>query len=145
MLRGSFEAITGGPFIQGSVALPGIARVTEISFLVDTGADTTMLLPQDSGGMGIDFDLLPGRIERSTGLGGVARVKTLPATVSFTDPGRAVYVYEVALPIVEPSEAIRDMPSLLGRDVLRRWRMTYSPPTNRLSFSVYSADYIFPL
>lgn len=145
MLRGIFGGVTGTPYIEGSVLIPGLAKPTDILFLVDTGADMTMLLPQDSDKIGIDFGALLGPLERSTGIGGVARIKTLPATVLFTDPGRAVYGYEVVLSILEPSEAIREMPSLLGQDVLRRWRMTHSPPTNRLSFSVYSADYSFPL
>ena len=33
-----------------------------------------------------------------------------------------------------------DIPSLLGRDILNRWRMVYDPSIDELSFEVHTAD-----
>ena len=40
-------------------------------------------------------------------------------------------------------EKENDSPSLLGQNVLRRWRMRHDPPTGRLEFTATSYDYMF--
>ena len=96
--------------------------------------------------MGIDFYQLPGTVEeRTAGIGGRARSKTLPAVVTFNDPGSRLYVYHIHLSVMQPNEDIEHIPSLLGRDVLNQWTMRYSYPTRRLTVSVVSADFIFPV
>ena len=100
-----------------------------------------MLLPRDSRRMGIDYDALPGRIQGSVGIGGNAEFKRLPALIMFRDPERGVYVYEVALAVARPYHPTRDLPSLLGRDILNRWDMRYSAPTGSLTFEVLDADH----
>ena len=96
--------------------------------------------------MGIDFSRLPAEIEEdAAGIGGRARSKTLPAYVVFNDPGRKVYVYNIELSVLEPNKDIEHIPSLLGRDVLNRWVMRYSYATRRLTFSVMTADFMYPV
>ncbi len=141
MLLGGFDAITGMPFVYGRVMLPDIAPSTEIQFLVDTGSTSTMLLPRDSMRMGIDFDALPGRIRGSVGIGGNAELKRMPALMLFREPERGVYVYEIELAVARPHPSIGDLPSLLGRDILNRWDMHYSAPTDSLTFEVLDADH----
>ena len=57
MIRGEFGSM-GRPVVEGYLRLPrfDIARV--ITFLVDTGADTTCIHPKDGRLAGIPFDLL---------------------------------------------------------------------------------------
>ncbi len=141
MLLGGFDAINGSPFVYGRVALPGVTAVTEIQFLVDTGSTSTMLLPRDSMRMGIDFDALPGHTQGSVGIGGNAEFKRLPALILFREPELSVYVYEIALAVARPHPSIRDLPSLLGRDILNRWEMRYSAPTGSLTFEALDADH----
>ncbi len=89
--------------------------------------------------MGVDFTLLANQTE-SIGTAGVSFNFTERASVVFTDPGRVMYVYHIDLEIAEPDPAIIALPSLLGREILDRWRMLYDPPSNRLLFTVRSAD-----
>ena len=96
--------------------------------------------------MGIDFDRLPGPAEEGpAGIGGRALSKTLPAVIAFNDPGSKVYVYHIGLSVIQPNKDIEHIPSLLGRDVLNQWTMRYSYPTRRLTASVVSANFIFPV
>ena len=43
------------------------------------------------------------------------------------------------------SVAMLPVPTLLGRDVLHRWRMEYDFAASRLEFEVGSADLVAPL
>ena len=145
MLHGGFSGISKRPYLEGKLAIPGLAPPSSILFCVDTGADGTTLLPADSIRMGIDFEALHGEAAEAIGLGGSVRGITIPAMVTFNEQGVAIYVYNIDLTIVAPEGNNEDLPSLLGRDVLNRWRMRYSPPTNRLTFSVLEADHAYPL
>ena len=42
-----------------------------MSFLVDTGADKTVLMPLDGGRLGVDYDALPHRLQ-TVGIGGIS-------------------------------------------------------------------------
>ena len=48
--------------------------------------------------------------------------------------------YRISVDIAEPTTANAIFPSLLGRDVLNRWRMEYDPAYSKLEFTGRSAD-----
>ena len=140
MLEGRFGGNTGRPYVDGRLFVLGRQELSsDISFLVDTGADGSMLMPADALRMEIEYDRLRHRTE-AVGIGGTARTFVEEAVVVFSEPGRFLYAYYIQLRIAEPSHEIMDLPSLLGRDVLDRWRMTYDPQRGRLAFSVKSWD-----
>lgn len=139
MLEGRFGDTTGRPYIEGRLILPGQGLNSDISFLVDTGADRSILMPADALRMGLDYSKLTRRTE-SVGIGGTARTYIEEAALVYSEPGRFLYLYFVDLRIAAPSPEIMDLPSLLGRDVLDRWRMTYDPQRGELRFRVRSAD-----
>ena len=61
--------------------------------------------------------------------------------VSFQDEGgRPIYRYRITVRIGEPEDVSDVLPSLLGQDVLRRWRMIHEPDIGRLEFYVKSSD-----
>ena len=60
--------------------------------------------------------------------------------VSFEDHGVALYVYAIDIGIAGANPDILDLPSLLGRDILDRWSMTYAPQQSLLTFDILSAD-----
>ena len=62
----------------------------------------------------------------------------------FSEGKKRLYGYEIELAIIAPDDghALLDMPSLLGRDILDRWRMNYSPSTGDLLFHVVSYDWL---
>ena len=145
MLRGRFGHANKRPYIQGRLFIPRLEIWSDVSFLVDTGADKTTLLPADGLRMGLNCDTLKRSPIPSVGIGGVSRSYTEESVVLFNEPGKALYVYEIALEIVGSDDHLMDIPSLLGRDILNRWRMDYSPTTDDLTFQVVTADHTIPL
>ena len=145
MLRGRFGHASKRPYIQGRLFIPRLEIWSDVSFLVDTGADRTTLLPADGSRMGLNCDTLIRSPIPSVGIGGTSRSYTEESAVLFNEPGKALYVYEIALEIVGPDDHLMDIPSLLGRDILNRWRMDYSPTTDELTFQVITADHTIPL
>jgi predicted aspartyl protease len=120
MLIGRFGNTTGAPYLEASVTLPRIGVRGLVSFLVDTGADITMLMPSDARKLAVDYKNLRNPTV-SQGVGGTARGFTEIAIVSFSD-GRFLYSYELKAEIAKPTPHNLGFPSLLGRDVLKRWR-----------------------
>ena len=144
MLRGRFGDTSGRPYIEGRLLLPRLNIRSDISFIVDTGADRSMLLPDDGDRMGIDYTRLTGE-EESVGIGGVCHNFIEPAIVVFSEVNRFLHIYMIDLAITPSDPDMRDLPSLLGRDILDQWRMTYNPTTKYLGFRVLSADVTVPL
>ena len=130
MLEGKFGRASGAPYIEAHVSFPRLRLRGFISFLIDTGADGTVLMPTDSGKLGVDFRLLTNPTA-SQGIGGIARGYHETAVVSFS--GRR-YIYSYAIQI-EISALLADnsrLPSLLGRDILGRWRLVVDRPDNEI-------------
>lgn len=139
MLTGRFGDTSKRPYIEGRLVLPRLSVSANISFCVDTGADTSLLLPNDGDRIGLDYATLLGD-EESVGVGGVCHNFVEQAVLVFSDPGKYLYAYFIDLAICPPGQDIMDLPSLLGRDVLNRWRMVYDPAKDRLAFTVVTAD-----
>ena len=115
-----------------------------ISFLVDTGADSSLIAPADARKMSIDYTKLALPVE-GVGMGGVFLSHPVRGSLVFAD-NRFMYLYHLdALDIAAPQPAIEHMPFLLGREILDRWRMVYDPIQNDLSFKVRSADTTLPI
>ena len=106
--------------------LPALRLSSQVEFLVDTGADSTSLLPYDVGRMGIDLRAVEGGYRNADGVGGKTRYKTTKAVLRFQDTaalsGSCEFEIDVDL-IAE--EADDQLPSLLGRDILNRCRCTF--------------------
>ena len=141
MITGEFDA-WGQPYVRCDVVLPRL-NISSIGrrFLVDTGAQRTHLGARDASDMGIPISLLQNGLE-TVGIGGVVSNFREPAQLAFDD-GRLTIVYVVELLIAEPGgDATEGIPSLLGRDLLYNWDMTYSPMRGRLEFEVLRADFV---
>ena len=152
MLIGRFGDTTGAPYVEGRVVFPRLGIHGDVSFLVDTGADTSLLSAMDAIHIGIDFGRITRRSE-AQGLGGII-VPTYveQAIVVFSEPGVAIWAYRGDLEITTPdpddyitevpidTEEARKVPSLLGREILDRWRMVYDPYNESLTFEIHTAD-----
>ncbi|MCH8009619.1 MAG: hypothetical protein IIC91_12225 [Chloroflexi bacterium] len=90
--------------------------------------------------MRVDYSKLKLGDHDSIGISGTTRHYVEPAIVTFEEAGRRLHVYEIDLRITPNNPKLRRVPSLLGRDVLDRWRMSYNPSKGRLNFQVISAD-----
>lgn len=130
--------------MEGRLLIPRLGLTGDFSFLVDTGADETFLMPGDGLTLGLDYRLLLNHNTSSRGAGGPISSYREPAWVAFTD-GVNLYGYAITLAILEFRLDMLTVPTLLGRDVLHRWGMSYSHSAAVLEFEVHSADVIVPL
>ena len=69
-----------------------------ISFLVDTGADITILMPSDGRRTTLDYSLLSGDKEIGD-ISGTMNIFTEPAFLVFAEPGKRLLVYTLELGI----------------------------------------------
>jgi hypothetical protein len=131
MIRGRFEGLRHRPLVTAHLALPSQQIAGEVSFLVDTGADSIVLAPTDALFLGIDpTTLAPGA--PTTGVGG--RTPTVQADALLTLHNRA---FQVLLRILAPAsrkqqQALRTIPSLLGRDLLAPFALFLEERTHRV-------------
>ena len=144
MLRGRFDDTSGAPYIEGRLILPRFELHADVSFLMDTGADRTVVMQADARRIGLNYSSLTGESE-SLGLGGICSTFTEPALVVFSEPGKTLYAYDIQLVIPAPTPDTQSLPSLLGRDILNRWSIAYNPSRDRLSIRVVSADVTVPI
>ena len=145
MLSGTFRAarrpgVPRSPHLVGTLRIPGLAVVQDISFLVDTGADFTALFPADGLVAGISYNALSPSSD-AVGIGGTAQTFDAEAIVTFRN-GSVWYGYSITLKIFPPEKEISSLPSILGRDILNRMVMHYAPSTSRLEFEVVDADFV---
>ncbi|HTQ13041.1 MAG TPA: retropepsin-like aspartic protease [Rhizomicrobium sp.] len=139
MLRGRFGNTSSAPYLECRVNFPRLGARGLVSFLVDTGADATIFMPTDCRKMGVDFRTLRDPTV-SRGIGGEAREFQELATLSFSDQ---TYVYTYVLKksaIAEPTQGNPDIPSLLGRDILHKWRFVMERRANRVEFTPLAWD-----
>jgi hypothetical protein len=143
MIVGWFDRASRRPFVIATVYLPRIGTTGTMPFIVDTGSDRTVLMPDDAWRLGLTEDLKTG-IVHSLGIGGAVRAFEEPTVLQFNDPDLGTYLYELRAQVMPDTLELEDVPSLLGRDVLNRWRMTWDPPAEALTFAPFSADELLP-
>ncbi len=140
MIRGRFGNTSGRPYVNGWLLLPRFKLWTNLSFLVDTGADVSALMPADALKIGLDYQALVNPAVVG-GIGGEADCFKEAALLAFDEPNRSlIHYYSITIMIPEFLPALMKTPSILGRDVLDRWRMSYDPGKSGLKFTVRSAD-----
>ena len=88
--------------------------------------------------MGIDHGRFENE-ETSLGIGGVSENYIESAYLAFVGDD-ALYGYEIELRICKPAEELMIIPSLLGRDIIDRWCVTYNKAALELLAEVISSD-----
>ena len=134
MIRGNFQSIGGAPApcVSVTVHIPsiGVAGIN-VRFLIDTGADRSLIGDRDANYMFRRFNVDSARLRRgplSQGLGGVAEMRTAEATLRFDD-----FPITISIDILEPSPDVRFyVPSLLGRDVLAHFALFIEERTRKV-------------
>ncbi len=112
MLRGRFGDTSGRPYMEGHVLFPRLGWSGNVSFIFDTGADTSLLMPLDAQRMGIDYGLFEDQ-ESTLGVGGASENFIEGAYVAFADD-EALYGYEIELHICKPADELMTVPSLVA-------------------------------
>ena len=128
-----YSVVSGGAAYI-NVVVSTERRAERMRFLIDTGADATVLSPLDSWFvmgdrlLSVDFARDP-RSVRSRGVGGGAQAIIRDATLTLRSTDGDLYPVDMPVLIAEPDPAIRTapsaslLPSLLGRDFLRRFHL----------------------
>ena len=129
MIEGYFDP-AGRPYVRAYVVVPGLQSGPEATaLLLDTGADNTFIQPAGARILGIRTQNL-SPTGTSRGIGGTTSYATVPAFIAFQDrpwpwrKTRLVY-FQTVLAIAMPDRGNRNLPSLLGRDVIDRCRLLY--------------------
>ena len=91
---------------------------------MDRKADTSLPMPLDAQRMGI---------------GGISENFVESAYLAFVGD-EALHGYEIELHICKPADELMTVPSLLGRDIVDRWRVTYDKSASELLADVISSD-----
>jgi hypothetical protein len=112
------------PFVSALVTIPSSHLSAETAFLVDTGADSTLLAPRDAAILGVEIDRLAAA-PQSTGVGGAVRTVQVAATL-----GLGSRTFDLTLRILAPEtraqrEGLDRIPSLVGRDILANFALFY--------------------
>ncbi len=131
MIAGYFTS-DGLPWVGCDLLLPRFGLKAPVTFLIDTGSDTTILHPADGRTLRCPFDLLENPAE-FIGVGGTLHYYFEPAVLSFDDSDGGTWEFEIDISIAKPGPLTDGLDSLLGRDVLNQMRMDYDFPRSRLA------------
>ena len=134
MIRGYFRSVGSvrRPYVDGFIDVPAFdVTGMEIQFVVDTGADRTLVGHRDALHIvrlyGADLTRLPMG-PSSRGIGGVATTRLVRVVLGFEG-----FSTDMELPILEPtSDQQIGIPSLLGRDVLSHFALFMEERTDRV-------------
>jgi len=149
VIRGYFLArgVRRRPFVDAEISLPAFGnRSIDVPLLIDTGADRTILAPNDASQLMAQLGLRLADLPEgppSTGVGGRMATRRIEATLVIG----GFITAPLALTILEPPRGVSlPIPSLLGRDILSLFALFLEERTDRvLLLEPHEADAItFP-
>lgn len=140
MFVGRFEMPFSRPTIDCFISIPQLNVQGVVPFLLDTGADCTTLMPIDQKRLGIlEANLAHAQQTVSYGIGGACVDYLCPAALVFKDQDVG-HAYRQGLYIAKRTDENEDMPSLLGRDILKNWRIAYDQHAGTIEVEVRISD-----
>jgi hypothetical protein len=144
MLTGHYDTNPGRPLIEGYIDIPSLQVRGFVLFLIDTGSDRTVLMPADAKRLKVDYSKITDT-DHSLGSGGPSLDYVCPAIAMFGETGIAMHSYRVELRLPEPKPELFIAPSLVGRDILNRWRMSFDPEKRTIIADIISSDRRFDI
>lgn len=123
----------GRPYVECHLYLPRFELGGWVHFLIDTGADTTILHPDDGIDLRCPFDAL-GNPAEFVGVGGTLLYYMEPAVLTLGEGAEAAE-FDLQISIAKPHPVTDGLDSLLGRDILNRLAMVYDFRRRRLAMA----------
>ena len=127
----------GRPYVVSTVALPRLNVCGDVWFMMDTSSDLSLISPTDARRLGCPNEDAP--ISRVIGWEGRMEVRLEQALMAFNDISFKFYGINLGIVATEPVPRYR-MPSILGRDVMSRWRIVMEPHEEVLEIDPKHAD-----
>ena len=125
----AIPGVPARPYVNAEMLIRGTSTAATIRFLIDTGADDTILHPNDVEQSA--EHLLETRFEEHPdrqwvgGVGGGGYIIPVSARLFFrTDTGTDRLSQDARVWVAQPTATNRRLPSLLGRDLLQFFRLT---------------------
>jgi len=136
--------IEDAAFIDGHLISPTLNLDESVRFLIDTGASHTVILDKDALRLGIDHKLLTRYHRDFSGIGGTVETFIIK-NISLILKSEDQLVFKLSIPIfvlrhplhkLSHQERIRilRLPSILGRDVINRLKLTFNFPRKQVFF-----------
>ena len=134
VVTGFFDE-SGRPAIEVHVTITKLGLGGLVRFIVDTGADQTLIGYEDATDLGVEFEQYDqdSSVE-SIGVGGPLPTYPEEGRLFFRDADDNQHPFSLTLAVAEKNPA-GWVPSLLGRDILRWFRVVVSAPENEVSLT----------
>ena len=128
MIKGYFDQ-HGAPMVDCRISIPirGIQNAP-LTMLVSTGTPFTTLLPEDAERIGVLRESLP------SSAGGVPVLKGVLTFPDEEKPGGLTEL-EHRLPVMNPFNTYLPAASVLGWDILQKWRIYYNYQDRNLTLT----------
>lgn len=129
MFRGYFTSEGGrrAPYLTCNIGFPDTPNlgIASVDFLVDTGAETTILARRVAENVGLDLAILPDG-GTSAGIGGITATRAVRVTISVDDYSTVMWV--------RIQESLHSVPSVLGRDFMQDFALFIDQSSGRVLF-----------
>ena len=132
-----------GPYVDGHIYFPRLDIAGWVEFLIDSGADLTMLQPGPDLEINIPYHRLRSNIiGRAVGIGGQQHCFIEPGLLSLVDDQ---YSYRrcflnIFIADVSESSIFQESTSLLGREFLNLCDLRLNHPQNLVSLTPLNVD-----
>lgn len=154
MLLGRYGGTSSGPILEGRLTITELGIKAEpISFLVDTGSSSCLLGPTDIAMLEVDVSRI-AHTDTVYGIGASEVCYVTSAYIFFDDPDTGMTrAYEIPRffvsqrPPPEPTElepSPREIPSLIGMEVIRHWRIQLCPSEDLAEFEILDSHLHYP-
>lgn len=123
------------PFVAVTASLHELNIEAKLPVLLDTGASSTIILWRDVERLKINTTLIRRRDKEFTGLGGLTKAKPTATTIGFTSETGQLSEEKAEVFIISspcPNRKLKLLPSILGRDILNKYNLTYSSRINKV-------------
>ena len=128
--------------MAAQIILPRLGVSGLVSFLLDTGADQTVLMPADALRLNLDHAQLRGSVQ-SVGVGGPSQDFLETGVIVVTDG--VLHAYSINVIVSQPRQELMGVPSLIGRNIMNRWRVVFDYTSKTVTAEILSSDFQAPI